>query len=251
MDPADFYTGIVAELYSPLKSTSQSWEPYAEFIEAAGQPALELGCGEGEPLLELLRRGYDVDGVDSSQDMLDRLQAGAADFGLTADLFCQRMEELDLDRKYRSIFLAGPTITLLADDSIVLAALVKIREHLAEGGTALVPLFVPSPTARDRFGEVKETTDLTGAVLRISTVGQTRDDETRTQRTLLRYEKHADGGATVEDRLWLPHWHTPEGFENLAGRAGLRVTATDERSGRIGMAGSEWTVLLQPVDARR
>jgi hypothetical protein len=57
MDPADFYTGIVAELYSPLKSTSQSWEPYAEFIEAAGQPALELGCGEGEPLLELLRRG--------------------------------------------------------------------------------------------------------------------------------------------------------------------------------------------------
>jgi hypothetical protein len=57
MDPADFYTGIVAELYSPLKSTSQSWEPYAEFIGAAGQPALELGCGEGEPLLELLRRG--------------------------------------------------------------------------------------------------------------------------------------------------------------------------------------------------
>jgi hypothetical protein len=161
------------------------------------------------------------------------------------------MEELNLDRRYRAIFLAVPTITLSADDTTVLAALVEIREHLAEGGTALVPLFVPSPTPRARIGEVTETTDVSGAVLRVSTVEPTRDEERRTQSTMLRYEKHANGIAAVEDRLWVLHWHTPEGFESLAGRAELRVTATDERSGRIGMSGSEWTVRLQPVDARR
>jgi SAM-dependent methyltransferase len=70
--------GSVAECQNALGRRNAdrvelSREPYAAFIEAAGQPALELGCGDGEPLLELLRRGYDVDGVDSSQGMLDRL----------------------------------------------------------------------------------------------------------------------------------------------------------------------------------
>ncbi|WP_407061585.1 methyltransferase domain-containing protein [Actinomadura napierensis] len=34
---------------------------------------MELGCGDGDPLLELRRRGLDVDGVDSSADKLERL----------------------------------------------------------------------------------------------------------------------------------------------------------------------------------
>jgi hypothetical protein len=49
MEPADFHTGIVAELYEPLKSTTQDPEPYARFVEEFGEPALELGCGDGEP----------------------------------------------------------------------------------------------------------------------------------------------------------------------------------------------------------
>ncbi|MGW2161297.1 class I SAM-dependent methyltransferase [Nonomuraea sp. NPDC001699] len=117
MDPADFYTGIVAELYGPLKSFTQDPEPYAAFVERAGVPALELGCGDGDPLLELRHRGLEVDGVDSSADMLERLRRRAGEQGVTADLFHQRMESLDLPRRYRAIFLAGPTFTLLPDDA--------------------------------------------------------------------------------------------------------------------------------------
>jgi ubiquinone/menaquinone biosynthesis C-methylase UbiE len=76
VDPADFYTGIVAELYGPLKSFSQDCEPYAAFIEQAGTPALELGCGDGDPLLQLRQRGLEVEGVDSSADMLERRASG-------------------------------------------------------------------------------------------------------------------------------------------------------------------------------
>ncbi|MEU8306257.1 class I SAM-dependent methyltransferase [Actinomadura sp. NPDC048955] len=76
MDAADFYTGIVAELYGPLKSFSQDPEPYAAFIEQSGTPALELGCGDGDPLHELRARGLEVEGVDSSADMLERLRRG-------------------------------------------------------------------------------------------------------------------------------------------------------------------------------
>ncbi|MFD4975722.1 class I SAM-dependent methyltransferase [Streptomyces sp. NPDC058424] len=87
MDPADFYSGIVAELYRPLKSVSQDPEPYAAFIRQVGVPALELGCGDGDPLLELRRRGLEVEGVDSSADMLERLRRRADEQGLPATVF--------------------------------------------------------------------------------------------------------------------------------------------------------------------
>lgn len=53
MDAADFYTGLVAELYHPLKAHSFDAAPYRSLIERWGEPALELGCGDGEPLLDL------------------------------------------------------------------------------------------------------------------------------------------------------------------------------------------------------
>lgn len=63
MWPADFYTGVVAELYEPLKSESPDPAEYGQFIEQYGEPALELGCGDGEPLLDLRKRGFDVERI--------------------------------------------------------------------------------------------------------------------------------------------------------------------------------------------
>lgn len=48
MSTADFYTGIVADVYTSLRSTTFDAEPYLEFVDRAGQPALELGCGARE-----------------------------------------------------------------------------------------------------------------------------------------------------------------------------------------------------------
>jgi hypothetical protein len=57
IDPAQFYTGIVAELYTPLRSATPDPDIYARFIGVVGEPALELGCGDGDPMIELRRRG--------------------------------------------------------------------------------------------------------------------------------------------------------------------------------------------------
>ncbi|MEV4279074.1 class I SAM-dependent methyltransferase [Actinoplanes xinjiangensis] len=98
MDAADFYTGIVVDAYAKLKSAHFDPAPYAEFIAVTGQPALEIGCGDGEPLLELVRRGLDIDGLDSSRDMLERCRINAAALGVDVTLYHQRMEQSCLCR---------------------------------------------------------------------------------------------------------------------------------------------------------
>ncbi|MBM7496519.1 class I SAM-dependent methyltransferase [Oerskovia paurometabola] len=248
MDPADFYTGIVAELYAPLKSGYEDPERYARFVLDSGEPALELGCGDGDPLLVLRSLGLDVEGVDSSADMLERCRELAAVQGLDVTLHHQRMESLDLPHTYRSIFLAGPTFCLLPDDDTALAALRGIRSHLTEDGTALVPLFVPSPTPPEAVGVPRETTREDGAVLRVGVVAEERDEHTRTQRSALRYERVLDGASTVEERLWTIHWYTQDGFRALASAAGLETVAVQDEDGHHAAADvDEFTFLLRPA----
>jgi SAM-dependent methyltransferase len=228
---SQFYTGLVAELYGPLRSAVPDPEPYTRFVERHGGPALELGCGDGDPILALRERGLDVDGVDSSPDMLARCQSRAGERGLDVDLYEQTMEQLDLPRRYRAIYLAGPTFNLLTDDQAALAALQRIGRHLVPDGVALVPLFIPDPTPDEQFGVTREHVTDDGRVQRVSAVSETRDDERRLQTTVLRYESTRDGVAEVLERPWQLHWHTQEGFAALAAGAGLTVSAIRSPTG--------------------
>jgi len=243
-EPADFYTGLVADLYSPLRSFTADPARYASFIASSGEPALELGCGDGDPLLDLRALGLDVDGVDSSADMLDRLRASAAARGLSATVYQQRIEDLDLPRRYRSIFLAGATFNLLATDDVAVRALRAIHAHLTDDGTALVPLFVPAPTSADQLGEFRSVvTD--DATIRVGVIDEDWDAATRTRRTLLRYERETAAGVELVDRVWLLHWHTPAGFRALAREAGLAVLAvTDDDGAPVGDDAQEFTFRL-------
>lgn len=227
---ANFYTGIVAELYGPLKAYTQRAEPYAQFIAATGEPALELGCGDGEPLLDLRRAGLDVDGVDSSQDMLDCCRLAAHRDHIEVALFCQRMEELHLERRYHSIFLAGPTINLLPNDDTTLQALQRIREHLVPDGQALIPIFTPPRLPPSGIGVTKEQTQ-GDTLARVTTVEYQRTEEARTLTTILRYEKHTPGESQSTERPWVLHWHSQQEFRALATRAGLLTVAVELADG--------------------
>ncbi len=221
-DPADFYTGLVARLYAPLRSVDPDPAPYAAFVTAVGQPALELGCGDGDPLLDLVAQGLDVEGLDSSADMLDRARSRAAERDLAVTLHHAPMEAMDLGRRYRSIYLAGPTFNLVLDDALVASALARIHDHLEPGGSALIPLFVPG----DESDQVGVTTE--SGAMRVTRVSCERDEAARTQTVVLRYE---DGDESVE-RPWTLHWHDQEQFAALARGAGLEVAAVMAPDGR-------------------
>ena len=249
MDPSQFYTGIVAELYRPLRSAVPDPDIYASFIDLVGDPALELGCGDGDPLLELCRRGFEVEGVDSSADMLQRCQSAAAEQGLEVVLHHQRIQDLHLPRRYRSIFLAGPTFNLLTTDEDVADALKGIRAHLDASGSALIPLFIPEQTPPEDLGQARQATEPGGAIIRVTPISEQRDEQKRIQETVLRYERIEGGEHVTEDRVWTLHWHSQESFRSLAAAAGLRTAAILDQHGDPASSDEEaFAFCLQPAD---
>jgi len=226
-DAADFYTGIVADVYGLLRGTHFDAEPYLAFVRAEGEPALELGCGDVGPFLELVRQGLDVEGVDSSADMVRRCRERAAREGLRPTIHHQRMEDLSLGRRFRAIYLAGPTFNLLPDDATAARALAAIAGHLAPGGAALVPLWAPPPTPRDEIGRVREGSS-DGRRATFAILDELHDPRTRTRISRVRYELEGAHGVDVLERDWVLHWYTTDGFRQMAGDAGLVVEAVDE-----------------------
>jgi len=90
-----FYTGLVVELYEPLAGDLASSEPIKRFVLRYGTPALELACGAGHPMLDLLA------------DKLEVLRK-ASDRGLdTPTVACQLMQDLSLKHRYPCCYLAG------------------------------------------------------------------------------------------------------------------------------------------------
>ena len=85
-----------------------STERYRSFVQSSGAPALELGCGDSSPFYDLAAEGMDIEGVDSSPDMVRRGRERLAADGAEAPVRLQRMEELTLERRFASIYLAGP-----------------------------------------------------------------------------------------------------------------------------------------------
>lgn len=224
MSAADFYTGIVTDVYAALRRTTFDADRYLEFVRQVGQPALELGCGDDGPFFELARQGIDVEGVDSSADMLERCQARADAENLRIVIHCQRMEDLDLPRRYRAIYLAGPTFNLLPDDDAAQRALHRIAGHVLPGGQVMVPLWIPPATPPHEVGQTREATTVDGATARYTIESEDYDETTRSRRTHTRYEliRHDDQEQVQRD--WVIHWHTPESFATLARTAGLEVS---------------------------
>ena len=138
-----WHHGLVARWWAELADPEpDELAYYAAAIRRFGEPALDVGCGTGRLLIPLLAEDLDVDGIDVSADMLARCAARAAGAGLTARLEQQAMHELDLGRRYRTIFVCDSFGIGGRRDRDV-AALRRALHHLEPGGALVFSLELP------------------------------------------------------------------------------------------------------------
>jgi SAM-dependent methyltransferase len=142
--PQTWHYGLIARYWAEFNDDFRPHEiPYFQrFIEDDGQPALDVACGTGRLLLPYLRAGLDVDGCDVSADMIALCGEKAEREGFSPNLYVQPMHELDLPRRYRTIYVCG-AFGLGSTRGQDIEALRRFHDHLDSGGTLLLDAEVP------------------------------------------------------------------------------------------------------------
>ena len=138
-----WHHGLVARWWAEFNQGGEDVDVFRGCIEDSGQPVLDAGCGTGRLLLPLLREGVDVDGSDTSADMLDWCRKGAEQAQGSTRLFPQAMHELDLPRRYRTIIVCG-AFGLGGTREQDLEGLRRLRSHLAPGGRLFMDHHLPN-----------------------------------------------------------------------------------------------------------
>ena len=115
---------------------------YQDFARRTGGPILELACGSGRLMAPLLELGERVVGIDSSGPMLERARRALGGAGLLgrAALHQADVRSFTLDERFRLAIYGLDSFGLLLAIEDQLAALRRIRQHLAPGGLLVLDL---------------------------------------------------------------------------------------------------------------
>ena len=118
---------------------------YAALCAAEGGRALELGCGSGRILLELLRQGIDACGADASGAMLAELARKAAAASLPLRAARMDVRRLAWRPGFAIVLCPYSLITYMVGADDAPALLGEVQRVLAPGGVFVVDAFVPRP----------------------------------------------------------------------------------------------------------
>jgi SAM-dependent methyltransferase len=167
---------------------------FERYAREANGPILEPMCGTGRFLGSLLQRGYDVDGIDASPQMLDACRAKCRQRGLAPRTLEQQfLHEMDLPRKYKLVFVAAGSFGLIPDRKQVRESLRRIHNALLPGGKFVFETGRRKPKESNAWpwgGRWVERAD--GAKIVISWLGHYEADGS-ISRSIHRYELIRDG----------------------------------------------------------
>ncbi len=140
-EPQSWHHGLVARWWSLFRTSGPEIDYFRQFVEA-GQPALDVACGSGRLLVPYVLAGLDVDGCDASPDMVALSREAAEAVGRSPNLYCQQMHELDVPRRYQTVFVCGG-LGLGSTRAQDQQALRRLHDHLEPGGRLVLDNQVP------------------------------------------------------------------------------------------------------------
>ena len=104
---------------------------------------LDLACGTGTMSMLLSDKGYDVIGVDASEDMLSVAQEKKMESGKDIMFLCQRMEELDLFGTINAAVCTLDSINHITDEKTVQQVFSKVSLFMEDKGIFLFDVNTP------------------------------------------------------------------------------------------------------------
>ncbi|MDN4074831.1 class I SAM-dependent DNA methyltransferase [Fictibacillus terranigra] len=98
---------------------------------------LDLGCGTGSLSIRLSKQGYDVTGVDLSDDMLAIAKEKSIQQKVPVQYFQQDMTQLEGLQEFDAAVIFCDSLNYILTEDKVLAAFQSVYQHLKEDGLFL------------------------------------------------------------------------------------------------------------------
>jgi SAM-dependent methyltransferase len=196
-----------AEYYDVDHDTQIDIAFYLDYARQCGSPVLELACGTGRVLIPLAEAGFEMYGIDLSENMLARCRRKVAERGLeTAYLALADMTSYDLPRRnFALAYVPVRSFMHLHTQEGQLACLRRTYEHLRPGGVFIVDVYAPDyrllVQEPDRPFSLRHESALpNGGRLVRSDRFMRNDRVAQVQHYEIRFQEYDRGGALVRER---------------------------------------------------
>jgi SAM-dependent methyltransferase len=131
-----------ASWYDQLMSDAP-YDAWCELVERTvasydvGKRLLDLGCGTGELAIRLANKGFDVIGVDLSEQMLAIAQMKAEERGVHVLFYQQDMRHFGPFEPFDTIAIFCDSLNYLLEDEDVVTTFSRVYDQLRPGGLFL------------------------------------------------------------------------------------------------------------------
>lgn len=201
-------------------------ELWEELAAGRDGPILDIGCGTGRVTSYLVRRGYEVCGLDFDPRLIAELEG--AELGDARDF--------ELGRRFSLVLAPMQLVQLFADADERMRCLRCVAEHLTADGLAAFAIVEGVPISDDDFLPLPDTRDVDGWVYSSQAI-ETLLDGNWIRARRLRQTVSPAGELEEEVSEDLLHVLTAAALEDEAMQAGLRpagcriVPQTDDHVG--------------------
>ena len=145
-DVAENYDLYLDAMYSSQDNHAGFLAFYLDFARRYGQGGvIDIACGTGAVLLHLAQNGIPADGTDLSGAMCREAADKARAMGFQLNIFPANMTDFRGARRYSCAIIARSGFMHLLTPEDQRAALLNIRQNLAEGGMLTFNTFDPHP----------------------------------------------------------------------------------------------------------
>ncbi|MEO0407080.1 MAG: class I SAM-dependent methyltransferase [Cyanobacteria bacterium P01_A01_bin.135] len=184
---------------------------------------LEGMVGTGRLLVPMLEAGLNIEGIDSSPDMLAACKKNCISRGLNPTLYQGEIENLDIPSKFSAIIVTLGSFMLLGNRASALAALAAFARHLDTDGRIFIDLALPIDSFKVE-GVVRQYEPIQcpdSSVIMMQTSSKV-DWIDQVEHTFIRYEKWRDGKLIDTELQHLQlHWFGIEEFMLCLQRCGF------------------------------
>lgn len=200
-------------------------EYYSDKLQNIKGKILEAGVGTGRVLIPLLKKGLDVDGIDSSPEMLEQCKLNLSKHQLSAQLFQQDITQLSLETKYDAIIMPAGSFCLLEKNN-ALQTLTLFRGHLKSGGKVIIDIET-LPDYNPSEQNIRSVSLNESEKIVLTTTSDSIDFKTQKIKHVNKYELYKnDKVIKTEIADFVIHWYDPYEFEELLKRAGFKFISS-------------------------